>query len=137
MAIWASIFSIAVIVSVSKASVFTGFVYKAGLFVPNMDGGKPFSAPFRLEIPYSGALLFAASLMLVGVIIAFLMYLYQNERDRQKSRAHTVETRRCHSDRRGRPSRGRNTFQRRRSRTAKASVRRGPDTIRYRRQNDR
>ena len=54
MAIWSSIFGFAVIATISKFSVLTGFVYRAGLFVPNEAGGKPFSAPFRIEIPNTG-----------------------------------------------------------------------------------
>src|SRR5204862_2097673 len=47
MAIWASIFSFSVIATVSKFSVFTEFVYRAGLFVPAGEAGKkPFNAPF-------------------------------------------------------------------------------------------
>src|SRR5215213_5114815 len=66
MAIWSSIFAIGVIASVSKFSVLTEFVYRAGLFVPNSAGGKPFSAPFRLEVPYVGAALTFCALLLAG-----------------------------------------------------------------------
>jgi cytochrome c-type biogenesis protein CcsB len=75
MAIWSSIFAIGVIGTISKFSVFTGLVYRAGLFVAN-PGGKPFSAPFRLEIPYAGAALAFCGLLLAGVVAAFLIYLY-------------------------------------------------------------
>jgi cytochrome c-type biogenesis protein CcsB len=78
MAVWASVFVLGVIASISKFSVFTEFVYRAGIFLPNPDGGKPFSAPFRLEIPYVGSALVVAGLLSAGVIIAFLLYLYQN-----------------------------------------------------------
>ncbi|CAN5385483.1 hypothetical protein BH20ACI2_BH20ACI2_23830 [soil metagenome] len=78
MAIWSSIFGISVIATISKFSVFTEFVYRAGLFVPNEIGKKPFSAPFRLEIPYVGPILVIAGLLLAGTIISFLFYLYQN-----------------------------------------------------------
>ncbi|MET0752118.1 MAG: cytochrome c biogenesis protein CcsA [Pyrinomonadaceae bacterium] len=78
MAIWASVFALGVIASVSKFSVFSEFVYRAGLFVPNPQGGKPFSAFFRLDIPYVGSALVLAGVLLVGVIISFLLYLYQN-----------------------------------------------------------
>ncbi len=76
MAIWSSIFGILVIATVSKFSVFTEFVYRAGLFVPNPNG-KPFAAPFRLEIPYAGPALVAAGLLLLGVIVSFLFYIYR------------------------------------------------------------
>ncbi|MGC2237974.1 MAG: cytochrome c biogenesis protein CcsA [Pyrinomonadaceae bacterium] len=78
MAIWASVFALGVIASVSKFSVFSEFVYRAGLFVPSAQGGKPFSAFFRLDIPYVGAALVLAGILLIGVIISFLLYLYQN-----------------------------------------------------------
>lgn len=78
MAIWASVFVIAVIGSVSKFSVFTEFVYRTGLFLPNPEGGKPFSAPFRLDVPFVGPTLVIAALLSLGVIVAFLLYLYQN-----------------------------------------------------------
>ena len=78
MAVWSSIFAICVLATVSKFSVFTEFVYRAGLFVPNEAGKKPFSAPFRLEIPYVGPALVISGMLLGGVIIAFLFYLYQN-----------------------------------------------------------
>jgi cytochrome c-type biogenesis protein CcsB len=77
MAIWSSIFGLAVLATISKFSVFTEFVYRAGLFIPNDAGKKPFSAPFRLEIPYAGTGLIIAGVLLVGVIVCFLLYLYQ------------------------------------------------------------
>lgn len=77
MAIWSSIFSLAVIATVSKFSVFTEFVYRAGLFVPGEPGKHPFSAPFRLEVPYVGPALAIAGLLLAGAIVSFLIYLYQ------------------------------------------------------------
>jgi cytochrome c-type biogenesis protein CcsB len=79
MAIWSSIFGLAVLATVSKFSVFTEFVYRAGLFVPNDPGKKPFSAPFRLEVPYVGPALVITGVLLAGSIVAFLIYLYQNK----------------------------------------------------------
>lgn len=78
MAIWSSIFGIAVIGTVSKFSVFTEFVYRAGLFVPSEGMKKPFSAPFRLEVPLAGPALAIAGILLAAAIVAFLLYLYQN-----------------------------------------------------------
>ncbi len=78
MAIWSSIFTLGVIASVSKFSVFTEFVYRVGMFIPNPDGGKPFSAFFRYQLPYVAPLLIITGLLLVGVIVAFMLYLYQN-----------------------------------------------------------
>lgn len=77
MAVWSSLFALSVIATISKFSVLTEFVYRAGLFIPNPSGGKPFSAPFRLEIPYVGETLVVVAVLLAGVVIAFLVYLYQ------------------------------------------------------------
>jgi cytochrome c-type biogenesis protein CcsB len=80
MAIWSSIFGVAVIGTISKFSVFTQLAYRAGLFVPAGDGKKPFEAPFRLEVPYVGVALAVAGLLLLGCAIAFCVYIFaQNE----------------------------------------------------------
>ncbi len=82
MAIWSSIFALAVIGSVSKFSVFTEFVYRAGLFSPASP--KPFSSPFRLELPFVGATLVLTGILLLGVIVSFLLYLYKNTESAKK-----------------------------------------------------
>jgi len=84
MAIWSSIFAVAVIGSVSKFSVFSEFVYRAGLFVENGPGKKPFSAPFRLEIPFAGPALAIAGLLLVSAIVAFMVYVYKSNEPARK-----------------------------------------------------
>ena len=89
MAIWSSVFALGVIGSISKFSIFTDFVYRAGLFVPNIDGGKPFSAPFRFEIPYVGLALVVTGFLLAGVIISFLVYLYQ-ENEKARTAGHLL-----------------------------------------------
>lgn len=78
MAIWSSIFGFAVIATISKFSVFTELVYRAGLFVPGGEGKKPFNAPFRLDIPYAGIVLAITGVMLLGVVVAFCIYIYKN-----------------------------------------------------------
>ncbi|CAN5586380.1 hypothetical protein BH10ACI1_BH10ACI1_09180 [soil metagenome] len=78
LAIWSSIFSLGVIATISKFSVFTEFVYRAGLFTPNTEGGKPFNAYFRLEIPNVGMMLVVSGVLLLGVIVSFIFYIYQN-----------------------------------------------------------
>lgn len=78
MAIWSSIFALSVIATISKFSVFTEFAYRAGLFVPAAGNAKPFSSPFRLEVPYVGPVLVIAGLLLLAAIVAFLIYIYQN-----------------------------------------------------------
>ncbi len=85
MAIFAGIFALGVIATVSKFSVFTEFVYRAGLFVPSSAGAKPFSAPFRIDIPYVGETLVLSGILLVSVIISFLLYLYQNNEAAKKA----------------------------------------------------
>jgi cytochrome c-type biogenesis protein CcsB len=78
MAVWSSIFAIGVIASVSKFSVFSEFTFRSGMFVPNPVGGKPFFAPFRLEIPYVGTALLVAGVFLAAVVVSYLIYLYKN-----------------------------------------------------------
>jgi len=89
MAIWSSVFAFSVIATISKFSVLTEFVYRAGLFLPNQSGGKPFSAPFRLEIPYVGETLVITAVLLVGVVASFLIYL-NNENVAAKKAGHIL-----------------------------------------------
>ncbi|REJ78415.1 MAG: hypothetical protein DWQ47_02890 [Acidobacteria bacterium] len=85
MAVWAAGFSFAVIATISKFSVLTGFVYRAGIFVPAQDPtAKPFFSPFRLEIPFVGPLLAVSAILLLGVIAAFLAYLYRENLQAKK-----------------------------------------------------
>ncbi|MEO5858524.1 MAG: cytochrome c biogenesis protein CcsA [Pyrinomonadaceae bacterium] len=80
MAIWSSIFGLLVIATISKFSVLTQMIYRSGIFLPNAGGGKPFSAPFRLEVPWVGEALVISAVLLAGVIVSFLVYVYhQNE----------------------------------------------------------
>lgn len=84
MAIWSSLFAIGVIATISKFSVLTEFTYRSGLFLPNPMGGKPFSAPFRLAVPFVGETLAISALLFAGVIVAFLLYLYQQNEAAKK-----------------------------------------------------
>ena len=84
MAIWASLFGIGVIATISKFSVLSAGVYRAGLFLPNVGARKPFSAPFRLELPYVGPSLIAAALLLAGVAACFTIYIYRNDEKLRK-----------------------------------------------------
>lgn len=77
MAIWSSVFGLAVIATISKFSVLTEFVYRSGLFLPTAAGAKPISSPFRLELPFVGPALVISAILLVGVIAAFSIYLYR------------------------------------------------------------
>lgn len=89
MAIWASVFGLGVIATVSGFSVLTEGVYRIGTFLPSsgmggMGGGKPFSGFFRFELPWVGPALALAAVLLVAVIASFLVYLYQqNEKAKQ------------------------------------------------------
>jgi cytochrome c-type biogenesis protein CcsB len=85
MAIWSSIFSISVIATVSKFSVLTAGLYQAGIFVPSDPGKKPFSAPFRLDLPYVGPALAVAGLLLLGVVIAYCIYLFKQSEAARKA----------------------------------------------------
>jgi cytochrome c-type biogenesis protein CcsB len=86
MAVWVSFFAIGVIASVSKFSVLTELVYRAGLFIPNPTAGaKPISMPFRLEIPYVGVSLAITVALLIGVIVSFLLYLYRDSQPAKKA----------------------------------------------------
>jgi ABC-type transport system involved in cytochrome c biogenesis permease subunit len=70
MAIWTSIFSLAVFATISKFSVFSprSFgTYTASTFA----GASRFSLALRADIPYVGWLLVAAAALLVGASIAF------------------------------------------------------------------
>jgi cytochrome c-type biogenesis protein CcsB len=84
MAIWASIFALSVFGTISKFSVFTEFVYRAGIFVPNLASPKPISTPFRFEIPNVGFLLVVSGILCAAVIVSFLLYLYQNNENAKK-----------------------------------------------------
>lgn len=85
LAIWSSIFSISVIAFISGRSVFTELVYRAGTFIPNPAGGKPFSGFFRLEIPFVGEVLAFSGLLFFIVIVLFLVYLYKNNESAGKA----------------------------------------------------
>ena len=78
MGIWAGVFALGVIGSISKFSVFTEFTYRTGLFVPNTAGGKDISTPFRLDIPWTGEILAISGVLIVGMIISFLLYTYND-----------------------------------------------------------
>jgi ABC-type transport system involved in cytochrome c biogenesis permease subunit len=84
MAIWSSVFGLGVIATVSGFSVLSQGVYRIGTFLPNANGGKPFSGFFRLELPYVGQLLVLAAVLLVGVIISFAIYLAQENAGAKK-----------------------------------------------------
>ncbi len=78
MAIFASIFALSVIATVSKFSVFSEFVFRTGTFIQNPQGGKGFPGFFRYELPNVGITLAIAGFLLLGVIISYTIYVYHN-----------------------------------------------------------
>lgn len=77
MAIWSSIFGLAVLATVSRFSVFTTGVYSSSTFLPMTEGRR--ALPLRADIPFVGPALVVAGLLLVGVIIAFGIYLAKQD----------------------------------------------------------
>jgi ABC-type transport system involved in cytochrome c biogenesis permease subunit len=73
MAVWTSLFALAVIATVSRASVFLG-AYGASAFI-GTDAARGMSLPLRVDLPYVGWLLALSGVLLVGVIILFGKYL--------------------------------------------------------------
>lgn len=78
MAVWASMLAFLTVATVSKFSVFSEFVYRAGLFIPNPSGRKPIEGFFRLDIPWVGPLMAIGGILSLGVMVAFVVYLYRN-----------------------------------------------------------
>lgn len=74
MAIWASVFGLAVFATVDKYAVFTSASYEVATFL-GQGAGSRFPLPLRAEIPYVGSLLILAGLLLLGVVIAFYLYV--------------------------------------------------------------
>jgi cytochrome c-type biogenesis protein CcsB len=78
MAIWTSLFALAVFATISKFSVFSlgSFgTYTASTFV----GNSRMSLALRANIPYVGALLVLAAVLLIGACIAYAAYLNKND----------------------------------------------------------
>ncbi|HEX9928876.1 MAG TPA: cytochrome c biogenesis protein CcsA [Pyrinomonadaceae bacterium] len=79
MAIWSSAFVLLVVGTISRFSIFSEAVYRAGLFVPNPAGNKkPFLTSFRLDIPFVGEMLVVAGILSFATSAAFAFYVYQN-----------------------------------------------------------
>jgi len=77
MAIWSSLFGVAVIATVSKFSVLTTGTYGAATMMAGMNG-KLRPLPLRVDVPYVGWALVASAVLLVGVMVLFLAYIYKN-----------------------------------------------------------
>ncbi len=83
MAIWSSIFGLAVIATVSRFSVIPSLTYSASLFMPSGAGGRGRPVPLRVDIPWVGPLLFLTALLLLAAIVLFWIYLSKkNEKAR-------------------------------------------------------
>lgn len=81
MGIWSSLFALSIFATVSRFSVFapaTFGTYTASTFMSG-SSGRGFSLPLSADIPYTGWLLVASGLLLVGTIIAFGQYLAKND----------------------------------------------------------
>lgn len=75
MAIWSSIFALAVFASISRFSVFTTGVYSASVFIK----GSRASLPLRADLPYVGWLIILSGALLLGVIIFFAKYVFKGD----------------------------------------------------------
>jgi cytochrome c-type biogenesis protein CcsB len=83
MAIWTSVFALAVFATISKFSVFapgTFGTYTSSTFV----GNSRMSLALRADIPYVGWLLVAAGALLAGAIVAHLIYLSKADETAKK-----------------------------------------------------
>ena len=95
MAVWSSIFSLAVIATVSKGSVlalgsvFWGLSGTVGSYGTAFYLPPKFPLPLRAELPYVGWLLFASALLLAGVVALFLKYIYGGD-ERARRLGHHV-----------------------------------------------
>src|SRR5947209_13477099 len=78
MAVWSSIFAVAVIATIGGPlgtfPVVTTGTYAASTFLP-----PRIPLPLRADIPYVGPLLILAGLLLVGAIVLFSSYLFADE----------------------------------------------------------
>ena len=88
MAIWSSIFCIGVFATISKFSIYTPatfFGYTASTFF----GSNRAPLGLRADIPYAGLFIGISGLLLLGVAIAFYIYL-QNEDSRARTIGHNL-----------------------------------------------
>ncbi len=78
MAMWSSIFALLVFATVSKFSVLTSGVYSASVLLP-LPNGRNMGTALRFDLPYVGAAIVAAAVLLVAAMILFAIYFSQNE----------------------------------------------------------
>ncbi|MBS1795593.1 MAG: cytochrome c biogenesis protein CcsA [Acidobacteria bacterium] len=83
MAVWTSVFALAVIASISKFSVFSpgSFgTYTASTFL----GNSKMSLALRADVPYVGWFLLSAGALLLGVIISYTNYITKGDEKARK-----------------------------------------------------
>ena len=78
MAMWSSIFALLVFATVSKFSVLTSGVYSASVLLP-LPNGRNMGTALRFDLPYVGATIVVAAVLLVAAMISFAFYLSQEE----------------------------------------------------------
>jgi ABC-type transport system involved in cytochrome c biogenesis permease subunit len=89
MAVWSSLFAIAVFATVSKFSVFwpSSFgTYGSSVFLPTR-----MPLPLRAEIPYVGWLIAASGILLAGVIALFCRYLFRGDESARRLGHHVLK----------------------------------------------
>src|SRR5919112_2008193 len=97
MAVWASLFGLAGIATVSKGSVLavgsvfwglsgTFASYGSAVFLP-----PRFPLPLRAELPFVGWLLAASALLLVLVIVLFCRYVFENSESSRRLGHHVLK----------------------------------------------
>jgi ABC-type transport system involved in cytochrome c biogenesis permease subunit len=80
LAVWSSIFGLAVFATVSRFSVFTPATfgtYGASAFLA--EGTGRMALPLRVDLPYAGWLIALSAALLVGVVILFAGYVYRED----------------------------------------------------------
>src|SRR5215212_10011008 len=81
MAVWTSLFALAVFATVSRCSVFapsTFGTYGASAFLSSDAGGRT-ALPLRVDLPYVGWLVVIAATLLVGAIVLFTRHVYRSD----------------------------------------------------------
>src|ERR1043166_1855419 len=85
MAVWSSIFGLAVFATVSRGSVFTPAAFGSyGVSAFLSQGATRTALPLRVDLPFVGWLIALSAALLVGVAVLFTRYVY---RDDERARA--------------------------------------------------
>jgi ABC-type transport system involved in cytochrome c biogenesis permease subunit len=89
MAVWSSLFCIAVFATISKFSIYSPssfFTYTASTFW----GSSRSPLGLRADIPYAGLFIGLSGLLLLGVISAYVAYLQNNENETARKVGHNL-----------------------------------------------